>query len=402
MELVNLDSGFQPVTTVENYDSLVWAERYAEPGDFELTSNDVSTIRDALPLDSYVSLRESTVVMKVEDHKIRKPSRQAPVITVTGRTFETVLERRASVKTPLPAPGGREAWSITAGRESDAAYKLMRSVLGDTPRFMNNVEVLPEIAPAVSPLDAILEINLILPDDYIPSAPAWSSTVSYEIFDLVFYEDLFWRAVDANLNQTPSVSSAFWIALSYEIPPNNLYTAVMDLIHVNHRGLKSVRPLATGVKVGIEIYNGADLTEDVVFDARFDQFDETTYLLSRRGSKNVAYVYGASGSHTVLKNTAEEPSGMERRVLLVDGAEGEEETRTARGLAELYKYNATALFDGQIAQQIARDYNVRYHLGDIIKLTGEYDLSQNVRVAEFIRSSDSSGEKAYPTFQAIE
>ena len=43
-----------------------------------------------------------------------------------------------------------------------------------------------------------------------------------------------------------------------------------------------------------------------------------------------------------------------------------------------------------------------YGLGDILKLQDEYNLTRNVRVAEFIRSSDSSGESAYPAFQVID
>ena len=143
----------------------------------------------------------------------------------------------------------------------------------------------------------------------------------------------------------------------------------------------------------------------MVFDAKFDQFEDATYLLSYTGSANWAYVFSTSASQTVAKNTSPEPSGLDRRVLYLDvssetGTDSEESRRT-RGLIELYKYNATALFDGQIAEQVADGYNRDYFLGDIIRLDGEYGLSEFVRVAEFIRSDDNTGSKAYPTFEVV-
>lgn len=363
MELMTM-SNLQPDRFVENYRSLIWAERYAKAGDFELVSDNVFETINLLPLETMVCLRESTVPMVVEMHKITKPLRGAPTLSVIGRSFETVLDRRAATNT-LPPDIGRIPWTIQAEKEADAAYQAMRIVLGDIERSQEGNVVLSEVSPAVSPLDAIPEIDLILPADY-------------------------------NAGTTNS----------YEIKAQDLYVTVMELISTNHRGLKAVRPTPTGTKIGIEIYNGADLTEFVQIDARFDQFDNATYLLSKAGSKNLAYVYGPTGSEQILKTQAPEPSGLERRVLIVDQSSDTTaslpDVRRTRALVELYKQNHTALFDGEIAQKIAARYNVDYHLGDIIKLVGEYGLSQNVRVAEFIRSSDSSGVKAFPTFEAID
>lgn len=392
MELMTLNSSFQPDKLIENYEALIWTERYAKNGDFELTSTNIKETIKALPLESYVSLRETTVPMVVEQHKIKKSLQGAPIITITGRSFETVLERRASVNEELgPA---RVPWTINAAKESDAAYDVMKRVLGLDP-----------FGDPVSPLDAIPEINLIEPIDYRAGIPDWHGAVTYNQYDIVRYTGLFYVATSLadNLNKTPSTNPTYWYAINYEIKPAYLYTTVMELVNTNHHGLKSIRPYAGGNQVGIEIYNGADLTGSMVFDARFDQIDDATYLLSKQGSTNVGYVYGAGGSDLVLKTSGPEPSGLARRVLLVeDESANTSDLRHSRGLIELYKYNATALFDGQVAIQVAQGYNTEYFLGDILKLTGEYGLSQNVRVAEFIRTSDATGEKAYPAFEAVD
>ena len=222
-----------------------------------------------------------------------------------------------------------------------------------------------------------------------------------------------------NLNQDPSTKPAYWTqttgqagdwgpARTIEIQAADLYNTVRELLETSRRGIKAVRPGPGGTQVTLEIYNGADLSSTVVFDARFDQFDSATYLLSEQGSMNVAYVYGnlATGNEQILKTTAAEPAGLARRIILVDAVNDNTvttpEARIARGLIELYKYNATALVDGEISQQIASGFNKDYFLGDILKLVGEYGLTRNVRVEEFIRTSDASGEKAYPAFQAVD
>ncbi len=90
-----------------------------------------------------------------------------------------------------------------------------------------------------------------------------------------------------------------------------------------------------------------------------------------------------------------------------DAALTNPENRKNRGLVELYKNNAIALFDGEVAIQVAQRFNKPiaeggFGLGDILQLNGEYNLGRAMRVAEWVRTSDSSGESAYPTFQAVD
>lgn len=362
MELLTLDSNYQPAELVERYSSLIWTERYFNTGDFNLVTTDVQRMLRLLPLESAVTIRESTVPMVVEAHKIQKKKNSAPVLTVSGRSFDSVLDRRAVYMISSPQDIGefrRVPWAEYRDKESDAAYIVIRKIIGDIARGSLEAQ-----SPINSPNDAFPMVDLPLPADFTTGT-----------------------------------------ATAYDIKPGNLYSIVRELLAANYHGLKSVRPALGNNKVQLEIYNGADLTSTVVFDVKFDQFDDAVYLLSQAGSANVAEVFSATGFQQVLKTTAPEPSGLARRVLYLDvssesGADSEEARRT-RGLIELYKQNATALFDGEIGQQVAAGYNRDYFLGDIVKLNGEYGLSENVRVTEFIRSDDSTGSKAYPTFEVV-
>lgn len=369
MELWKLNSTvnspllFQPQTVFDNYDSLIWTERYHGYGDFELVSSRVKEAIDLFPLESYIGIRQSTVPMIVESHKIEKPGGEHARVTIVGRSFESVLERRAAV-IHTSASVVKPAWNISSDKVSDAAYKAIRAVFGDVARSN-----LPAAGPAFTG-DNMVEVNLPLPTDYTTG-----------------------------------------LTNPYEIKPDNLYSVVLEMLEVNRHGLRAIRPGPGKTTVDLEIYNGADLRSTAVFDARFDQFDKATYILSYQGSNNIAYVYGPNGSTFKQKNTGAAPLGIDRRVLLVDETSdanlNTDAIRQQRAIVELYKHNATALFDGETSYQIAALYNKPiaqggYGLGDILKLQGEYNLTRNVRVAEFIRSSDSSGESAYPAFQVID
>lgn len=391
MELLTLDSNYQPAELVERYASLLWTERYSTVGDFQLVTTDVERMLNLLPLESLVSLRESTVPMLVEVHKVEKGLNGAPVLTVTGRSFESVLERRVTVRISTSNGGvtySKIPWIVPARISSDAAYYAIRKIIGDpvdrrieSGLTQGEINATPSIRYQLSLQAGWLSVNDELP-----------------MVDLPLPSDFIY--VEPN-DITPEYQ--------FEIKAGNLYSVVIEFLAANHHGLKAVRPGQGETKIGIEIYNGADLTNTVVFDAKFDQFEGATYLLSEAGSTNWAYVISKTAFEQVSKTTLTPPdtgpTGLDRRVTLVDisGEEGVDtpEARRTRGLIELYKYNATALFDGQISEQVAAGYNTDYFLGDIIRLDGEYGLSEFVRVAEFIRSEDNTGSKAYPTFETV-
>lgn len=56
MEVVTLNSSFQPESIFEKYESFVWNERYSGMGDFELVSSDIVGTLSVLEEDTYLSL----------------------------------------------------------------------------------------------------------------------------------------------------------------------------------------------------------------------------------------------------------------------------------------------------------------------------------------------------------
>lgn len=361
MELSVLNSQFLPSKLVENHSSLIWTERFVSCGDFSRESTDIGSTLAALPLNTVVSLRDSDVAMVVEMHKIEKTVKGEVKITTTGRSFETVLDRRTTINKPLGGGAAIKSWTSTQKTAVDAAYDVMNQVV--TLGSSSAADKIPEIAikPPIRP-------------------PGYSA---------------------------PSTNQ------SYQVDPGELYAWVLQQIQAEKYGMRAVRPRDTSTStIAIEIYTGTDRTLKVVFDARFDQFDNAQYLLSQAGLKNVDQVTGAADSLEVIakKLPADpDPTGLNRRVTYFDGtqlavgAPSDTLTNVMKnlGTVDLAKQLETALFSGEVSRQNGAVYGKDFYLGDIVKLSGDYGLSQFVQVAEFIRSEDNTGEKAYPTFASL-
>lgn len=367
----SLDASFQPARLVEGHSSLIWSERYSSVGDFSRESNDIAGTLKKLPLytlapdgvtklPTLVTLRETSVPMVVIAHKIAKPSSAPPTITTIGASAECLLNRRTTVVNPVGGGSKINPYSAQALTGVDFVYDVMT-------RVVTNGQA--------SLADKIPEFDIqapIRPVGYVPP----SST----------------RNFAAELGE--------------------LYSWALSGIADEGYGFRSVRPAdTTKNKIAIQIYKGRDRTQQVVFDTRFDQIDDAQYLLSDAGWKNTDQVNGSADSLEVTDGGTY--SGLSRRTIYNDASQttanisaGSDLTQamTNLGLVDLAKNLPTALFSGEVSRQIAALYGDEvngYLLGDVVKLTGDYGLSQFVRVSEFIRSEDAEGEKAYPTFESL-
>lgn len=366
MELVTLNASNQADKLIENYDSLIWTERFNTVGDFQLIAGDVATFMTLLPEGKIVSLRESNVAMVVETHKIERKKNTPEQITITGRSFESILDRRVAMLSVTA--GSTSDWTVTAKAPSDVSFYIVNRicVLGD--------------------LDAD---DIFPPAGFLLSGPAdyYTGTGPDKI---------------------------------YAVPKGNLLTAVLGLLQTEtkedtttspvtpafiQRGIRAVRPNSAGTAITLQWYQGTDRSATVYFDATRDLLDDGKYLFSKVGSATMAYIIGTSNA-AKLSKTLVPVTGFDRRVILVDAIQsGEVSATTLQMQAEqsLAEAAETHMFDGSINQDLSPyKYNVDYFLGDTVKLVADYGMSHMAVVTEYIRSEDTTGTKSYPTLAAAD
>lgn len=366
MELQTLNANNQADKLIEGWDSLIWTERFNTIGDFQLVTGDVQKFMTLLPEGTRVTLRESNIAMVVETHKIDRKKNSPQKLTITGRSFESILDRRVSIGS-VNFLTNANSWTFNGKTPSDACWWM---------------------------IDQICRAGVVDAADVFPSTMV-----------------LFPAPADYNTATGP--------VKVFDIPRQNLLTTALGFLQssaqadpsttpatpaVVEHGIRAVRPSPSGTAISIQIYTGTDRSGTVYYDATRELLDDGTYLFSKVGSSNVGYGL-LQGQSAIMYEGASNPTGLDRRVTLIDAVgSGIVDLPALKNImsSTLSEASETAMFDGNINPDISPYiYGVDYNLGDIVRLVGDYGLDEKARVTEYIRSESNTGYKAYPTLTSL-
>lgn len=366
MDLMTLDANNQPAKMVENYDSLIWTERYNTIGDFRIETGDISRYMALVPEGTVLTLRESNIAMIAETHQIERRKNQPQKLIIQGREYASILDRRASIQS-VSSLTGSKGWVVNLKTPSDVAWFVIQHIC-----VAGNVDA-GDIFPAS-------KVVFPAPSDYGTSTGPVKE----------------WEVPRGSLLQTVADFLAMEAPLDISTNP--------DTPAIVPYGIRSVRPATGATAIAVQIYKGVDRSASVYFDATRELLDDGTYLFSKVGSANAAYGVGAGMSAKMFEG-ASNPTGLDRRVILVDASQGSTQNvdvlrnYMSQALSEAHE---TAMFDGSINQDLSPyKFGVHYNLGDTVKVAGDYGLDELARVTEYIRSEDATGFKSYPTLTTI-
>src|SRR4051812_17036171 len=118
MELLTLNDTNQSGKLIENWDSLIWTERFNTVGDFNLQTGRVEEFMSLLPEGTRLTLRDSNIAMVVETHQIERKKNTPQKLTITGRSYESILDRRVSIQS-VASLTGTTNWSVNVKTPSD-------------------------------------------------------------------------------------------------------------------------------------------------------------------------------------------------------------------------------------------------------------------------------------------
>lgn len=354
-----------PDLAILDYTSLIWTERFLDFGEFELKTPNVNLLRTQLPLNSFVTLQDSREVMIVETHTIKTDADGNSELTITGRSFDSILENkviRGSYQNPT-----KTEFAMTA---SYFLALYLWNELGNT----TGIDELRESMGTKGTENVIPNIGYI--EDY-----SWNQPIQY------------WWVEDGPMAKQ-----------------------VRDVMLASKLGLKTVRPLAAPANetMYMVVYTADNRTAlqtelaPVVFAHSFGNLASPSYLYSQKDYKNIAFLDCKLGSIQVYATPADEfTTGVNRRTLYVDGSDMINSTEqtfeqllpalTQKAKQELAKYNRQFLFDVALTDDGPYTYGVDYGLGDLVTLRAEFGLEYTMRVTEYIRTEDLEGQKAYPT-----
>lgn len=356
MEVYTLDSLYRRERVIDQFESLIWTERYALAGDFKLSIHSTPESRTLLSPGTNLAINESYRMMQVETVEDSTDSDGKKLLTVEGRSFEKILEDRVA-----------------------------RPSLNNSTLQPNWYLYYPPAEVARKLFNEICVLGILDPGDIIPGV----------IEGTIFPEGTIPEPPDTVL---------------WEVAPMSLYQALAEVCAVYDLGFRLVRNFDTS-QLYFDVYTGSDRTtaqDDlpaVIFSPDLDNLQNTTELTTIALAKNVAFVLSPVGQEYVYPPDVDpDIEGFERRVLLVkadDITDTDPLDATARmvqrGNEELSRHRAFSAFDGEIDQTSEYKYGIHYNLGDLIEKRNVDGITMNMRVTEQIFVCDEAGERSYPT-----
>lgn len=360
---------FERGEVINGATSKMWVERYRDFGEFEIKAPVSSNLRFTLPIGSFISHVDTTEVMIVENHEINDKSDGSPELTITGRSFETILDQRVV--------GSNKTWDAN-GQLVDV-YTILAEKVWAQALYLINDHILP------TPL---LDDN-----------------------------DAFTNVQTGSINVDPTNYPG-----QVDLPVNrgSLYDRVLEILDIDGLGIKTIRPgpwspLTTNplLDLGIFIHKGVDKSKTVTFSYSSGEITNAQYLWSNKRLKTSILVSG-KWVETMVHGTE---TNYNRRVLYVDASEIDDilpdpptgSIRSAAvalmqtvGRQVLAGKNTVVINKAEISKNFTRySYRNDYNVGDLVAVEGNYDASTVMRVIEYVEIEDETGEVEYPTLSII-
>lgn len=352
MELLIMDENFAGVSTLDIFESLIWTDRYYACGDFEIYMPCSEKMLSTLKQDMYLYLRESEHIMIIEDIQIDTDVEDGAHLTVTGRSLESILDRRV-------------IWNLTT--LSGGLQAGIKQLLNEN---------------AISPSDPARAIpNLIFEDSTDSKITNLSLNAQYYGENLY---DVICEICESN-------------EIGFKITLNESNQMVFALYAGTDRSYEQTE------------------NPYVIFSPGFDNLLNSNYISSKKTLKTVTMITGEGEGSDKKKAVAEcsngAGSGLNRREMHTDASgisqtDGEntisDEAYTAllqrQGVDELAQNTRTESFEGEVSSGRTYTYGTDYFMGDIVQNVNEFNIKATSRVTEYIMSQDESGIERYPTF----
>ena len=353
MDLLVLNTSLDTVSIVDVYESFIWTDRYYEYGDFELFTSMTDTILNFIRQDYYLQNRESEHVMIIEKIRITSDTEDGNHITVTGRSLESILDRRI-------------VWG----------QKTISGNLQNGIRTLLNENI-------ISPADTNRKIsNFIFEASTDPAITALKIDAQYtgdNLYDVI--------------NKICSERS-----IGFKVTLNDKKQFVFKLYAGTDRSYdQTVNPY-------------------VIFSPKFDNIINSNYVESKSALKTVTLIGGEGEGSARKYTTVGGGSGLNRRELFTDArdissdiGDGVVLTDAAytaqlrqRGSEKLAENTDVTSFEGQVETTVMFRYGEDFFNGDVVQIANEYGHETKARIVEIVMSEDGEGMSVYPTFKTID
>lgn len=351
MELFVLNANFESIAVIDTYESMIWTDRYNAYGDFEIYFAMDESLLEYIKEDYYLWLKDSEHSMIIEDIKIDADTEEGNRLIVTGRSLESILERRI-------------IWG----------QRIFSGNLQNAIQIMLNENI---ISPSVADRKIA---NFI----FVPSTD--SKITSLTIDNQYTGDDLY--TVVKGLCEENNIG--FKIVLTDD------------------------NQFAFSLYAGADRSYDQTENPYVVFSPNFENIINSNYFSSKAGYRNVTLVAGEGEGASRKTTVVGSASGLDRRELFTDARDISSDTEDGtlsdaeyiaqlrtKGLKNLADHMITTAFEGEVEVTRLFKYGEDFFIGDIVQIANEYGNENSAYISELIISNSDEGLSIYPTFKTI-
>ncbi len=351
MELLVLNTAFESIALLDSYESLIWTDRYNEYGDFEIYFPMDKKLLDYLKPDNYLWLDESEHTMIIEDIRINSDVEDGDHLIVTGRSIESILDRRVIY------------WQrITTGNLQEQ-------------------------------IESIIYENIINPSD-----------ADRKIDNFTFKSSTDSKVTSLKIN-TQFTGDDLYSVVKSVCKENNIGFKVV---------LTSNNKFEFSLYAGADRSYDQDTNPYVVFSPNYENIINSNFYSSKSNFKNVSLIGGeGEGSNRRMAKVGS-GTGLERREIFTDARDISSTTESGemnesdyitqlekRGSQDLSEHTETTAFEGEVEATKLFKYGEDFFIGDIIQIADGYGNEAAAYISELVISNNDEGLSIYPTFETI-
>jgi hypothetical protein len=435
MYLAVLDESMILQHICEDYKSIIWTERFHGFGDFKLTVPGTLENLKIYQLDYYLYTKGTNKLMIIEQIELNTEYSKQSMLTVSGRSLESILDRR--VMHPYPI------WEGTILCKEERTRGKVKDVI----KHYSNLLFKQRDSLDTSHERHVKGFGWYSVDELPEGIRRGRPVSSMDIGDI--------RVSTEGVVRDMSIRNPNWGRyMDYTKDPYSMegswYKLVQELTDLTMSGWAIEYDGEDPYYWYGYTYNGVNRTFNqgerppVVFSPKYDNLSKATYFKSKVGTRTKIFsgavkfeiptqlaldgeYLGASASNNAMQNNSvtvgtpglglregyfkspsvEHTNGMMQDTTGAKGVLPNDPKSIHRQIheqcnTELWRHMPLEMFSGEAAQQSMYTYNEDFFLGDFVQIQNEFGQQDIARVTEYIRSSsDSEGDVFYPTFESL-
>lgn len=357
MDLHVLNQNFETIAVIDAYESMLWTDRYYEPGEFEIYTPVSDEMLEFPKVDNYIRIGKSKHIMIVEDISIEATVDTGNHIRIKGRSLESILDRR---------------YALGELNVSGSFQNTIRSLI------INNF---------ITPSDTARKIDNFIFED----------STDEKITSLTFESQYKNKNVLEIIEEMCKDKE-----VGFQVLLNDENQFVFSLYAGTDRSYRQ------------------EVLPWVVFKPSFENLINSNYTEAHSGAKTFCYVHatysessgeGGSSEQIDVTRTVGSGEGLLRKEVCKEGGVSKEEGESMAswyakldqsGRDELNDKKIEKAFEGELETTRMFIYDRDFFVGDVVQVANEYGMESPARMTEYTWEISSSGTNNHPTFEALD